>query len=153
MPRAADDGDLSNKQLMERVALAFQEGDLRPLTAILDENIVWRSTSPVGYFRFGGEHHGCDSVVELLAMIAATYLFRRFEPVEIMTESGVTWGLFRIEATHLPTGGTIISDYAARWRVRDGKLVEHQGFFDTAGFLIQQGLIAAPAPPPGGRAG
>jgi hypothetical protein len=28
---------------------------------------------------------------------------------------------------------------AIRWRLKDGKIIEHQGFFDTASLLIQQG--------------
>jgi hypothetical protein len=28
-----------------------------------------------------------------------------------------------------------------RWKLRDGKIVEHQAFFDTASMLIQQGAI------------
>ena len=30
-----------------------------------------------------------------------------------------------------------------RWRLRDGKIIEHQSFFDTASLLIQQGHPSA----------
>ena len=32
-----------------------------------------------------------------------------------------------------------------RWTVQSGKIIEHQGFFDTAGVLMQQGELTVAA--------
>jgi ketosteroid isomerase-like protein len=31
-------------------------------------------------------------------------------------------------------------DMAIRWRIKDGKIIEHQAFFDTAHLVVQQAL-------------
>jgi len=141
----ADGANRAHETLMRGVARAFGEGDLQPLFAAIDDNVIWTETAPAGFFRFGGTRRGRTGVIETEAYVSAAYLFRRFEPVEIVTSGDVVWGLFRVEGTHRPTGRAIKADYVARWRIRNGKIIEHQGFYDTAAVLIQQGQIPAPA--------
>jgi ketosteroid isomerase-like protein len=50
-----------------------------------------------------------------------------------------------MEALHQPSGRYVRSDVSIRWTVKNGKITEHQGFFDTAGVLLQQGDIAVVA--------
>jgi ketosteroid isomerase-like protein len=133
-----------NKALMAKVAAAFKEGDIRLLKESIADDVSWKSTSPASLFRFGGEHFNRNGVTDLLALLFVSYLFRRFDPKEIIAENDVVWGLFEVEAVHLPTRATIRTDIAVRWRIRDGKVIEHQGIFDTASVLIQQGQLISP---------
>jgi ketosteroid isomerase-like protein len=130
---------------MESVTRAFKEGDTRPLLDAIDDDVVWIETAPAEFFRFGGTRLKRTGLTEALAYVFASYLFRRFEPVEIVTAGDVVWGLFRVEAVHRPTGKPVNCDYATRWRMRNGKIVEHQGFYDTATVLMQQGQLSRPA--------
>jgi len=46
-----------------------------------------------------------------------------------------------MRATYEPKGKaaesrTLAFEMAIRWRLKDGKIIEHQGFFDTASLLI-----------------
>jgi ketosteroid isomerase-like protein len=134
----------ANKALMARVARAFVEGDLQPLLDALDENAVWTSNSPVEFFRIGGTRRNSEGTAEQLALLSATYVFRRFDPKEIVAEGDTVWGLFAVAATHLPTGKPVTVDLAIRWVVRNEKILSHQGFFDSASMLIQQGEIQRP---------
>jgi ketosteroid isomerase-like protein len=138
------DGENSHKSLMTEVARAFKEGDMRPLLEAIDDDVVWVETAPPEFFRFGGTRLKRAGVIEAEAHIFANYLFRRFDPIDIVAMGDVVWGLFRVEALHRPTGKVVKTDYASRWRMRDGKIVEHQGLFDSATVLMQQGDIAAP---------
>jgi ketosteroid isomerase-like protein len=134
---------MTPEALLRRVTKAIEQGDLQPLFDVVDENTVWISASaPGGAFRFGGEYQKRVGVVEVTALIATTYHFHRFEPREIMAEGEVVWGLFDVEAQFRPTGRILKMAIAIRWRVRDGKLLEHQAFFDTANLLAQQALPA-----------
>jgi uncharacterized protein len=133
-----------NKALMAKVARAFVEGNLQPLIEALDENAVWTSNSPAEFFRIGGTRQNREGTAEQLALLAATYMFHRFEPREIVAEGDTVWGLIDVAATHLPTGKPVTVDLAIRWVVRNGKIVSHQGFFDSASMLIQQGEIVRP---------
>jgi ketosteroid isomerase-like protein len=140
----------ANRALMERVAGAFRDGDLRPMLEAIDDNVVWTESAPADFFRFGGTHRRRPGVIEVEALVFATYLFHRFDPVEIVTSGEIVWGLFRVEALHRPTDRMVKTDYAVRWRVRNGKIVEHQAFYDTAALLLQQGQLSVPRAPAAG---
>ena len=135
------------EKLMRVVAAAFAVGDLRPLTLAVHKDIVWKTGSPHDHlFRFGGIHRRPAGVMEVTGEIASEYLFRRFEPKEIVAKGDVVWGLFDAMVQYQPVGSARVYpllqlDIAIRWRLKDGKIIEHQGFFDTAALLLQRGDI------------
>ncbi len=137
--------ELSNKNLMLSVIAAFKDSDLAPLFEALHPDVVWTSTAPRQFFRFGGTHRGLAGMREYTALLFTHYHFVRFDPKAITTKGDQVWGVFAAEARHRPTGRYVKSDISMRWTVKDGKITEHQGFFDTAGVLIQQGdlMVAA----------
>jgi hypothetical protein len=70
------------------------------------------------------------------SQLATRYAFTRFAAKEILSQGEIVWGLFEIEGDYLTRNGhrsgkAFNIDCAIRWRVRDGKVVEHQSFFDT----------------------
>ena len=81
-------------------------------------------------------------MVEVTSQISTGYVFRRFSPREIVSSGGVLWGLFDVEGDYLPAGGRTRRPFqiecAIRWRMQNGKVVEHQSFFDTHALLRQQ---------------
>jgi ketosteroid isomerase-like protein len=128
--------------LMRSVAKAFENGDLQPLFDALDDNVVWKTASvPDDAFRFGGQYSKRIGVTEVLSRISVAYVFRRFEPVEIVAARDLVWGLFQVEADYRPTGKPINIEIAIRWRVKNNKIIEHQAFLDTASLLTQQGEL------------
>jgi ketosteroid isomerase-like protein len=64
-------------------------------------------------------------------------------PKEIRASGDVVWGLFDVGLRY-DAKGKISGDapaqlnMAIRWRLQDGKIIEHQAFFDTAHLLRQQ---------------
>jgi ketosteroid isomerase-like protein len=132
-----------NKNLMLSVVRAFCKGDLEPLFAALSEDVVWKASAPREFFRFGGTHTGINGMKEYTALLFSRYSFARFEPKHIVSQGDSIHGVFAAEAMHLPTNKAVKSDISIRWTIKDGKIVEHQGFFDTAGVLMQQGELAA----------
>jgi ketosteroid isomerase-like protein len=135
--------ELRNKNLMLSVFRAFKESDLEPLFAALGDDVVWKSTAPPEFFRFGGTHRGRAGVKEFTALLLSRYHMLRFDPKLVVAQGDIVWGQFAAEAQHLPTGKIARADFSIRWVVRNNKLVEHQGFFDTAGVLMQQGELVA----------
>ena len=144
MPAA---GDMTTPAaLMRRITAAFSKADLRPLFEAL--NVVWKSATDANApFRFGGNHVGRAGVMEVLATISADFLFRRFTPIDIVEQGDIAWGLFDAVIEHVPTARRrpnaepIAFECALRWKVVDGKLVEHQAFFDTG--VIDRAIRAA----------
>ncbi|HMH65656.1 MAG TPA: hypothetical protein VK515_08725, partial [Rhizomicrobium sp.] len=82
---------------------------------------------------------------EYTALLFSRYHFTRFMPKVVTAKGDQVWGLFEAEALHLPSGRYVRSDISMRWTVKDGKITEHQGFFDTAGVLMQQGDLVVEA--------
>ena len=138
---------MNGETLMRSIVAAFANSDLRPLLSHLDDNVVWKSASRYedGPFSFKGDYKNKAGVVEVLSKISRDYTFLRMEPKEIMAKGDVAWGLFDVSLRYDPKGksgapSVIRLDFAIRWLLKDGMIVEHQAFFDTAHLLLQQGL-------------
>jgi ketosteroid isomerase-like protein len=136
------------EQFMKTVVEAWGHADMRPVFAALDDDVVWKSASTVddGRFRFGGEHRGRDNVLALLSKISTAYFFSEYETKEIVSKGEVVWGLFVVKGSYAPVASgkvpvPLAFDTAMRWRVRNGKIIEAQTFFDTAALLAQQGQL------------
>ena len=137
------------EQLMKYILEAWGEADLAPVREALDENVVWKSGSSCdrSAFGFGGEYRGRDNVLALLSSLSTKYFFQRYMAREIISKGEIVWGLFDVYGSFFPIGGnerdrkTIKFESAFRWRIRDGKILEAQSFFDTAALLIQQGAL------------
>ena len=141
---------MDGRSLMRKVAAGFEKSDLGPLFAAIHNEIVWKSANRLdGLFRFSGEYKTRPSVIEVLTDIFLYYRFHRFEPKEIISSGDVVWGQFDVVLTFEPKGSGIVSKHldlemAIRWRLKDGKIIEHQSFFDTASLYIQQVELARP---------
>lgn len=133
--------------LMRRVAAGFEKSNLQPLLDAMHEDIVWKTASKQeGVFRFGGEYKGRPGVLDVLSKISLDYTFQRLTPKEILATDDVVWGLFDAALSFDPKGQSVPSnsvnlDMAIHWRLKDGKIIEHQAFFDTAALLMQQGRL------------
>ncbi len=137
--------ELFNRKLMLSVTDAFKDGNLDPLFAALSPDVVWKATAPREFFRFGGTHRGIAGMREYTALLFSRYHFTRFKPRIVTAKGDQVWGLFEAEALHQPTGKYVATNISIHWTVRDGKIAEHQGFFDTAGVLMQQGQLTVEA--------
>jgi ketosteroid isomerase-like protein len=145
---------MDGAELMRKVAAGFEKSDLRPLLDAIHEEIVWKSaTKHEGLFRFDGEYKNRPGVLDILSKISFDYTFHHLKPKEILAGGDVVWGLFDVGLSYDPKGkgGTpkaVNLEMVFRWRLKDGKIIEHQGFWDTASLLIQQGAMPDPAPQP-----
>ena len=137
--------------LMCKVVAGFENSDMAPLLAAMHDEIVWKSANRYdALFRSKGEYKTRPRVIELLTDIFRNYKFHRFEPKEIVAIGNVVWGHFDVVLSFDPKGTGIVSKHvdleiAIRWLLREGKIVEHQSFFDTASLLIQQAQLARPS--------
>jgi len=135
----------SNKALMLAIYASLKDGNLEPLFAALSPEVVWKSTAPPQFFRFGGIHHGPAGVREYSALLFSRYHLIRLAPKAVTAQGERVWGLFEAEALHQPSGRYVQFDIFVGWTVKDGKITEHQCLFDTASVLIQQGELAEKA--------
>jgi ketosteroid isomerase-like protein len=131
-------------ELMRTIVAAFEKSDLQPLLNALHEDVVWKSASKrEGLFSFHGEYRNRAGIQEVLSNISKDYTFHHMKPKEILAIGDVVWGLFDVGARYDAKGkaakpATVQLEIAIRWRLKDGKIIEHQAFFDTAHLLMQQ---------------
>jgi ketosteroid isomerase-like protein len=134
-------------ELMRTVVAAFAQSDLQPLLAALHEDIVWKSASKnAGLFSFHGEYRKRAGVLEALANIAKDYTFHHMRPKEILAVGDVVWGYFDVDLSYDAKGKTTEKApmemvMVIRWQLKDGKIIEHRSFFDTAYLLMQQSWV------------
>ena len=136
---------MSGEQLMRTIAAAWEKSDVQPLMAALHDDVVWKTGSryPGGPFSFKGDYTNRAGILDVLANISKDYTFHRMTPVEILEGPDVVWGLFDVSLSYDPKGRgmapkTMKMELVVHWRLKDGKIIEHQGFFDTAYLLMQQ---------------
>ena len=136
---------MSGEELMRTVMSAFEKSDLKPLLDALHEDVVWKSASrQEGLFSFHGEYKSRPGVTEVLSHISKDYTFHHMKPREVLACGDVVWGYFDVGVRYDAKGKaakekTVQLDMAIRWRLKNGKIIEHQAFFDTAHLLMQQG--------------
>jgi ketosteroid isomerase-like protein len=133
-----------SQELLEKVVQALNRADLEPLHRAISDDIVWKSASTMkGLFRFGGRYRGRKGVEEVLSEIEEDYILRTMIPRDIVSSGDVTWGLFWTDMIYKPTLAQVSFDCAIRWRLKSGKVIEHQAFIDTAAMLVreQNGLL------------
>jgi ketosteroid isomerase-like protein len=109
----------------------------------LHEDLVWKFASRDNFFSFRGEHRGRVAVKEALSNISKDYTFRYMRPIELTSAAEVVWGLFDVELVYDAKGRGAESrpvqlEMAIRWKLKDGKIIEHHTFFDTAYLLAHQ---------------
>jgi ketosteroid isomerase-like protein len=134
-----------SEELMKTVVEAWGKADMRPFYDALHDDIVWKSAAAVwdDRMRFGGAHEGRANVIALLSKLATWYFNAGCKAKEIISSGEVVWGLFDVAGSYAPVDGgppkVLNLEMAFRWRVRDGKILEAQTFFDTARLLVQTG--------------
>ena len=140
---------MSGEALMRTIVAAFEKSDLRPLLNALHDQVVWRSASRYeGPFSFKGDYRNRAGVLAVLSHISKDYTFQSMKPKDVTASGDIVWGLFdvglRYDAKGRSTDSAAVQlDIAIRWKLKDGKIIEHQAFFDTAHLLIQQGQLQA----------
>ena len=139
---------MDGPNLMRKVVAGFEKSDMGPLLAAMHEEIVWKSANRYdALFRSKGEYKTRPRVIELLTDLFLNYRFHRFEPKEIVAIGDVVWGHFDVVLSFDPKASGIVSKHvdieiAIRWLLKEGKIIEHQSFFDTASLQIQQAQLA-----------
>ena len=140
---------MDGPSLMYQVVAGFEKSDMGPLLAAMHDEIVWKSAHRYdALFRSTGEYRTRARVIEHLTDILQNYTFHRFEPKEIVAIGDIVWGHFDVVLSFNPTGWIMVSKHielelAIRWRLKEGSIIEHQSFFDTAS-LLQQAQLSRP---------
>jgi ketosteroid isomerase-like protein len=124
--------EAENTKLIKDAYAAFLEQDFSGLLAKFDEQIVWKPvTGAAPHVPMAGERRGIPAVAEFFRIVAANLQFSQFEPQQFIAQGDkvIALGHYIAKAS---TGGSLESDFAMVFTVRNGKVTEFQEFLDSA---------------------
>ena len=136
---------MDNENRMRTIMSAFGKADLAPLMEALHPDVVWKSASrQPGLFSFEGEYRNRAGVIEVLSNISKNYTFHYITPREVVGRGDVVWALCDVKVSYDAKGQGVTPKLvelpmAVRWQFKDGKIIEHQAFMDTAWLAVAQG--------------
>jgi steroid delta-isomerase-like uncharacterized protein len=140
--------DEAVKTVVRRYFEAVNGGDEAALDALVADGYVQHSP---------GAAPGRETVKRHLAMFRSGFPDIRCQVEALLSEGDDVVARTVTEGTHTgefmghpPTGRRFRAGGVDIFRVREGRLVEHWGVFDTLGMLLQLGLYR-PVPPGAGR--
>ena len=142
------------EQLMKTCMEAWGHADNGPIAAAFHDDMIWVSANARWDERLcsGGTHKGRALALAQLSKLSTAYFNTSCVAKEIVSSGDVVWGIFQITSTYAPVNNPnavrkpVNWEMAMRWRVRNGKIVDAQAFFDTAGLLVQQGFKSLAGP-------
>ena len=121
----------SNAQQVRSVYEAFSQGDLAPLTEILDEDVEW--IEPEGAPGVGGVYHGRDAVfTEMFARLPGVWDDFRVTPSSYIDGGDHVVVLGELSAVDPGSGTAVRAPFAHVWRFEAGRAVWWRCFEDTA---------------------
>lgn len=130
-----------NKAAVRKVIEAFNTGNTDLIDAVAIPDLRSHTPAP-------GTTSNRDGLKSQVAWIRDQFPDANFEEQEMVAEGDVVYLRWRMKGTHQKpylgqpaTGRSITHDGIEILRVKNGKIVEHRGNFDTLRFLDKLGLL------------
>ena len=128
-----------NVNIMRQGYDAFNRGDIDAVMDLMDPEIEWQEPDVEGA-PARGTHHGPEAVANNVFGSVEEH-WDEFQVVaEEFLDAGdrvVVLGHFRVRGK--ATGKSVDAPFAHVWTLRDGKVVHHHNYVDTATFLESLG--------------
>jgi ketosteroid isomerase-like protein len=110
---------------------AFKRGDHERIASYYDENIDWTFHAPISVFPFAGRRVGKPAVFLSLRQLNEGYKLQGFAAQMVLADGDRAAVVSEIAMVQRATGRTIRCRVASFYRVRNGRVVEYQGFVDS----------------------
>jgi uncharacterized protein len=85
---------------------------------------------------FAGTRRGREGVAQFFSLVGETLEFQQFEPREFVGQGDTVVVLGYERNLIKPTGRTFEQEWAHVYTLRDGKIAKHQGFENTAAYVV-----------------
>lgn len=119
---------------------AFGRGDIPYILGQLDPGVEWRTPSTVPFSK--GLYRGPEEVAQFFAGIAQHVAEPSVETHDFLATGTQVIALLTFRGRGKKTGTPFQAHEAHFWTLRDGKVVQHRAYADTA--AIAQALQAIP---------
>lgn len=122
----------ANKNLLSRCYDAYAACDPQPLVSLFDEEASYNSVARCDEFSFAGPCHGRRAVLENIARIHADYDLEKYAINRMIAQDDLVAVHADVGFRYKSTGNLVAIDKVDLFRMRDGKIIEFNEFFDTA---------------------
>ena len=123
---------------------AFGRGDISALLDLFDAGIQWVTPGPPE-LATSGRRTGRQEVAGFFAAVNQAFDIQRFEPREFVVQGDSVVVLGSETAGVRSTGRVIDLDWVHVFKLRNGKVVAFQEFFDTAAVVAAMSAADAAA--------
>jgi uncharacterized protein len=127
--------DPTNVDVVKRFYGAFGRGDIPTALGLLADDVEWTFQAP-SVIPFAGTRRGREGVAEFFSLVGETLEFQQFEPREFVGQGDTVVVLGYERNLIKPTGRTFEQEWAHVYTLRDGKIAKHQGFENTAAYVV-----------------
>ena len=128
-------GEQENVQTVKTAYEAFKRGDIPAMLNLMAEDVEWIQPGPPETIATAGERHGPEQVAQYFMLVNETFDIEQFEPQEFIAQGDKVIVLGRYRRRVKATGRLDESDWVHVFTVREGKLVRHRAYADTAATL------------------
>ena len=120
-----------NKAALTELFAAYRKKDAGPMIALLADDVSYNSVASPKDFPFAGPCFGRDAFVENLALIAEHYELEKYDTLGMVAEGDLVAVHSDAAFRHRAAGKLASVEKIDLFRLRDGKIVEFNEFFDT----------------------
>ena len=120
-------------ELVRALYEAFGRGDIQFVLDRIASDCRW--VEPGEGIPYSGVYTGPEGVADFFRKLSESEQIVRFEPREFFVNGDDVVALGFEECLVPATGKKASTSWAMRFRVRDGKVVAFEGFYDTAAYL------------------
>ncbi len=125
----------SNKALLSKCYDAYARFDPEPLVRLFDGAASYNTVGRREDFTFAGPCYGRSAVLDNIARIHADYDLEKYEISRMIAQDDLVAVHADIGFRYKSTGNLVAVDKVDLFRMRDGKIIEFNEFFDTASAL------------------
>ncbi len=120
-----------NKRMLADAYASYREHDVNPLLNMFADDASYNSVASVKDFRFAGPSQGRTAVIESLGRIAVDYSLVTYDTLEMVAQHDLVAVHADVAFRHRKTGKIARTEKADVFRMRGGKVLEFNEFFDT----------------------
>ena len=133
-------------QVVRQAYDAFRRGDIQGVLDLVAEDADWYHPGPPDTIPFAGRYRGRDGVAQFFERLGGAEEAELFEPQEFFASGDRVVALGRYRGRVRATGRTDDVEWAHVFTVRNGKIVSHRQYSDTAAAAeAYRGASARPA--------
>jgi ketosteroid isomerase-like protein len=123
--------DHTTRGIIGKLHDAFARGDHEQFAKSYDDDVDWTFHAPVSVFPFLGRRIGKAAVFSSLRELYAGYKIEALAVQLVMADGDRAAVISEVALQQRATGRTIRCRVASFYRLRNGRVVEYEGFLDS----------------------